>query len=99
LDLVDRTTIVEDPALNAGYPDGTPNDITITFADGEQVRKRVDFPRGHYRNPMSDDEVVAKFHRLARGVIPDATADRILSLAWRTDELTDLRDLLEFDVL
>jgi 2-methylcitrate dehydratase len=99
LDLVDRTSIVEDPALNAGYPEGIPNDITITFSDGGQIRKRVDFPRGHYRNAMTDDEVVAKFRRLARGVISDETADRILALAWRLEELNDLRSLLEFDVL
>jgi 2-methylcitrate dehydratase len=99
LDLVDRTTIAEDPKLNAGYPEGIPNDITITFADGSTISKRVDFPRGHYRNPMTDDEVVAKFSRLANGVIADADADKILSLAWKLDELPDLRPLLEFNVL
>ncbi len=99
LDLVDRTRIVEDPKLNDGYPGGIPNDITMTFADGSKISKRVDFPRGHYRNPMTDDEVVAKFRRLAKGVVSDASADRILSQAWKLEELTDLRVLLEFEVL
>ena len=99
LDLIDRTTIVEDPALNAGYPKGIPNDLTITCSDGTVVNKRVDFPRGHAENPMTDDEVVAKFRRMATGVISDADADRVLDQAWRLDELSDLTPLFKFDVL
>jgi len=99
LDLIDKTKIVEDAALNKGYPKGIPNDITITCADGSKVNKRVDFPRGHAGNPMTDDEVVAKFKRMANGVISDATADKILDTAWKLDTLKDVTSLFTFDVL
>ncbi len=98
LSLMDKTTIVEDPELNKGYPLGIPNDITITCTDGTNVSKRVDFPRGHARNPMTDDEVVAKFHRLAAGVIPDPTAAQVLDRAWNLDKLRDLSELFVFEV-
>ena len=99
LDLIDKTKIVEDPALNKDYPRGIPNDITITCTDGTRVNRRVDFPRGHAENPMTDDEVVAKFRRLADGVITDDTADRILDNAWNLDTMGDLTPLFAFKVI
>ncbi len=99
LDLIDRTKIVEVPELNKDYPKGIPNDVTITCADGTKVNKRVDFPRGHAENPMTDDELVAKFKRLADGVVTDATAEQTLETAWKLDTLSDITPLFSFDVI
>jgi len=99
LDLIDKTKIVENVELNKGYPKGIPNDVTITCTDGTKANKRVDFPRGHAENPMTDDEVVAKFKRMASGVISDESAENILKQAWSLDTLDDLTPLFSFDVL
>lgn len=99
LDLIDKTKIVEDAELNKGYPKGIPNDITITCADGTKAHKRVDFPRGHAENPMTDDEVVAKFHRMAEGVVTQETAKQILDRAWSLDTMDDVTPLFAFDVI
>jgi 2-methylcitrate dehydratase len=99
LDLMDRTRIVEDPELNKGYPLGIPNDITITLSDGTTVNKRVDFPRGHAQNPMTDEEVVAKFHRMAKEVVSEKVATEILDRAWNLEKLRDLNELLAFVVI
>lgn len=99
LALIDKTTIIEDSALNEGYPKGIPNDITITCTDGTIARQRVDYPRGHAQNPMTDDEVVAKFRRLANGVISAKEADRILGLCWKLDSLKDVSSVFTFKTL
>ncbi|MFQ5590512.1 MAG: MmgE/PrpD family protein [Phycisphaerae bacterium] len=99
LDLIDKTTIVEDPKLNEGYPRGIPNDVTITCTDGTKINKRVDFPRGHAENPMTDDEVIAKFKRMADGVISDPEAARILDQVWNLHDLPELTPLFAFKVL
>ncbi len=98
LDLLDVTTITEDPELNPGYPAGIPNRLTVTLADGTVLKKQVDYPRGHARNPMNDDEVVAKFAKLAEGVVSARTANRIVDLCMRLDKLDDLAQLFEFEV-
>lgn len=98
LDLIDRTQIVESAELNTDYPKGIPNDITITCADGTKVSKRVDFPRGHAGNPMTDDEVVAKFKRMAAGIITDKTSAEILDRAWHLDAMNDVTPLFTFEV-
>jgi len=101
LELIDRTTIVEDPALNKGYPKGIPNDVTITCGDGTRLSKRVDYPRGHAENPMSDEEVVAKFQRLASGVITKSTAAKLVEQVMKFDKLGSeaITSLFEFEVL
>jgi 2-methylcitrate dehydratase len=99
LDLIDRTRIVEDPELNKGYPKGIPNDLTITCTDGTKVNKRVDFPRGHAGNPMTDEEVIAKFKRMADGVLSNRTAATLLEQAWNLENLRDLTPLFAFEVL
>jgi len=62
------------------------------------VSKRVDFPRGHAENSMSDDEVVAKFNRMASGVVSEQTTKQILNRAWSLDELSDVTPVFAFPV-
>ena len=89
---------MENHELNKGYPKGIPNDITITCSDGTKVNKRVDFPRGHAENPMTDDEVVAKFKRLADGVLSEPQANDVLENAWGLDTMQDVTPLFAFKV-
>ncbi len=99
LSLLDKTKIYEEDELNADYPKGIPNHLKIELADGAKLDRRVDFPRGHAGNPMTDDEVVDKFMRNAAGVVSDATASNIIDLSWRLDELDRITPLLSFEVL
>ncbi|MBI4559267.1 MAG: MmgE/PrpD family protein [Candidatus Hydrogenedentes bacterium] len=99
LALLEKTTIAEAPELNSGYPEGIPNRLKITVEDGSVLDKRVDYPRGHARNPMTDDEVITKFKQLAAGVVSDATADAIIGHCMNLDTLHDLAPLFEFEVL
>ncbi|MEX0716073.1 MAG: MmgE/PrpD family protein [Planctomycetaceae bacterium] len=95
LGLVAKIKIVRDAALTARYPKGIPNRITITLADGRQETAENEFPRGHDRNPMSDEEVEAKFRRLAKGRLDMATQDKVLAACWRLEELSRVENLLE----
>ena len=77
LDLVSRTTVVEDPSLTAGYPAGIPNRVTVTLVDGTTLVAEVAFPPGHDKNPLSDADLARKFHRLADPSVGVDRADQI----------------------
>ncbi len=66
LDLVSRTTVVEDPKLTAGYPAGIPNRVTVTLDDGTKLVEEVAFPPGHDKNPLTDRQLAAQVPRPGR---------------------------------
>ncbi|ODU01024.1 MAG: 2-methylcitrate dehydratase [Planctomycetes bacterium SCN 63-9] len=77
LDLVARTTVVEDPRLTAGYPDGIPNRLTITLNDGRELVREISYPPGHDKNPLTDEQLSIKFHKLIDPVLGRARGDAI----------------------
>jgi 2-methylcitrate dehydratase len=86
LDLVARTTVIEDPALTAGYPAGIPNRVKVTLDDGTALVSEIAFPPGHDKNPLSDAQLAAKFHGLAD---PAIGAERAAQLWERLSRLED----------
>ncbi len=69
LDLVARTTVVEDPKLTAGYPAGIPNRVTVRLDDGSTLVSEMAFPPGHDKNPLTDAQLAVKFHGLIDPVL------------------------------
>src|SRR5579872_3326512 len=94
LGLVAKIKIHRDAALTARYPKEIPNRITLTLADGRKLVAENEFPRGHDQNPMTDEEVEAKFLRMASGRLPESQAQLILDLCWRFDELENIGELM-----
>jgi 2-methylcitrate dehydratase len=97
--VLDRVKIVETDECNRGYPLGIPNKLVIKLKGGKTLEKMVTYPRGHAGNPMTDDEVISKFKKLASGVVSDATADRIVNQALSFHELKGVSELLEFETV
>jgi 2-methylcitrate dehydratase len=96
-DIVNLTAKVHvhlDDALTPRYPKGIPNRIVITLTDGRQFTKEVEFPRGHAGNPMSDDEIVAKFRRMVEPRYGGARADQILDRCWNFERIANVTELL-----
>ena len=83
-DLVARTRVVEDPALTAGYPAGIPNRVTVTLDDGSVLVEEMAFPPGHDKNPLDDQGLAVKFHRLVDPELGEERAhaiwDRLIRL-------------------
>ena len=90
-----RMTLVEDPAFTASYPVEFNCRMEVTDRSGQVHEAGTRNPKGNRRNPMSDAEVEAKFHRLAAGVLPGPQRDRVLELVWSLEELPDLDLLFE----
>ncbi|MCE9530483.1 MAG: MmgE/PrpD family protein [Planctomycetes bacterium] len=95
LALVAKVKVHLDDALTPRYPNGIPNRIVVTLTDGRQFTKEVEFPRGHAGNPMTDDEVVAKFRRLVEPRYGKDSADRMLDRCWKFESITRVGELLE----
>lgn len=92
--LVQKIKVVGDAELNKKYPEGIPNRLTITMADGSVLEHEVTFPRGHHHNPMTDAEVESKFRSMAEPRLSETTILEILDRCWNLDKQTDIGELL-----
>jgi 2-methylcitrate dehydratase len=90
-----RITVQEDPRLTALYPsEGMPNRITAFLKGGTEVAAEVRIPKGHPQNPMSRQDIEAKFLRLSGTALGARRAETALKRLWRVEEETNLEVLL-----
>ena len=89
-----KVEVLHDATLDARYPNGIPNRITLTLKDGRRLVKEVEFPRGHAHNPMSDAEVEAKFRRVVEPKYGGQRASEMLARCWEFEKLTSVTDLI-----
>jgi 2-methylcitrate dehydratase len=99
LALVARVKVHRDAELSKRYPAGIPNRVTVTLTDGKQLVKEVECPRGHARNPMSNEEVEAKFRRLAEPRYGKERVHKILTACWNLEKVQSAGELLKLLVL
>lgn len=93
--LIQKTRIHRDSELDGLYPKGIPNRLRVTTANGKTYERLVTFPRGHAENPMTDEEVTAKFIRMTSPVLSRHQIDYALEYLWHLDSLEDVNALLE----
>jgi len=67
--------------------------MRIVTVSGAIHEAAVHYHRGHYKNPMTDAEVEAKFRHLAAGVLPAPRVDRLLETLWHVDTLGDAGEI------
>lgn len=69
--------VVRDAELDRGFPESYDTVVEVRMRDGRRFEARNSIARGYPEAPLSEDELVAKFRRLAGAV---AGPDRIASL-------------------
>jgi 2-methylcitrate dehydratase len=89
-----KVKVNHDTSLDAGYPKGIPNRITVTLVDGRKLVEEVAYPRGHAGNPMTDAEVEQKFRRAVEPKYGVEKAGRILARCWDLESLTSVTDMI-----
>jgi 2-methylcitrate dehydratase len=92
--MIKKIKVRSDPNLTKIYPRGIPAILEIIDNVGKIHRKRVEFPRGHHRNPMTDKEIEEKFRALTINTITKDRADEFLRKSWKLESITDISDLL-----
>jgi 2-methylcitrate dehydratase PrpD len=94
--LIDATDVHLDETLStAPVTERFRTDVTVTMSDGTVHHARVDQPHGAPGDPVTNSELVAKFHALADRVTSRARADAIERAVTGLAELDDIDDLID----
>jgi len=89
-ELIDKVILKGDPSLDKVRPAGISE---ITTKKGEKYSLRVDYPRGHAHNPMTDEEVVDKFTSMASRCMSDEYVKQVIDTVFELEKLDDIGKL------
>ena len=80
--------------VDASLPRGVSCRMTMIMKDGRKFVSQVDYPKGSIQNPMTDDELRAKFESLAQPVLGAGRATRIADLVNSIEKCADVAELM-----
>jgi 2-methylcitrate dehydratase len=95
-----KVEVVADPEIERDFPRLQRVHVTITTADGRQLMRELDYPKGDPRNPLTDAEIEAKFVALADPVMTTAAQQRLIRAVWsldRQDSVVNVMSLTRSD--
>lgn len=70
-------------------------DLEIVLKSGERKSVRVEYHRGHWKNPMTDAEMEEKFRSLARRYLTSEQTGRLLQQLWALENMPKAGSLVE----
>ena len=93
LELIDKITVEPDPTFVGEFTSGGSSEITTV--DGRRFEKRMEFPHGDFRDPLSDAEVEEKFKRTGRLCMDSSKIQSVIDTVWNLDKLETMQALTE----
>ena len=95
LELVSRVKCVPSEEADRVEKEYNLCDLELVLKSGEKKRVRVDYHRGHWKNPMTDAEMEEKFLGLAEKHLPRERIDALLKQLWALESLSKAAALVE----
>jgi len=93
-ELMLRIEFRDDPRYTAAFPGHQLGRLEVKLGSGQLVTLEQADPLGHPANPMTDDQLAAKFFRQTEGVLPEAAAQDLLGRLWTLEKQPSAGDLL-----
>jgi len=90
--MMGRVVLQKDIRIEKNFPEEWPARVAIDVLDGRHLETIIQHPKGDPKNPLSWDELIAKFKSLTGPVISASRSDEIIAL---TREGKCLHGLLE----
>lgn len=94
-EVLQKIKVVSDPEIDELFPRIKRARVTITTTDGQRYTAQTDVAKGDPADPMSDEDIIAKFRANARGVLSSERMDEVTEVTWRLDSLANMRKYME----
>jgi 2-methylcitrate dehydratase len=92
--LMARVKVRSDARLSGLYPEAAPARVSIRTKAGQTHVAEVLYPLGHARNPMSDADVVRKFHDMTAARLNETQRAGVLDALWAFERVDDVTDVI-----
>jgi 2-methylcitrate dehydratase PrpD len=94
-ELATKVKVTPDEGLDSIYPEECrPTTVEVVLKDSKTLTKRVDYPWGEPRNPLTDEQLLNKFARWSSPSISREKAEEIWEALLGLDGLEDISELM-----
>ena len=93
--LLEKTTVQVDPALDALTPNIWPAKLTVSLMDGTILESSVEYPKGDPENPLTWEEVIAKFEGLTAGILTREGCRNVVRLCQDVENMNHCGELIK----
>ncbi|MBI4917055.1 MAG: MmgE/PrpD family protein [Acidobacteria bacterium] len=90
-----KVEVVADAEIERMFPALQRVVVTITTTGGQVHERRLDYPKGDPRNPLTDAEIEEKFDALATGVLDAAGRQKVKDAVWHLEKLGSITELMQ----
>ena len=92
--LMQKIKIAESAEFTRQFPGALMTEIEVLTRQGGRFVEKASYPRGHAKNPMTEEDIESKFRTLADNVMTAAARDALLEALWAVDEAAQIGDVL-----
>lgn len=90
--LIGRVDVVATDEMERRYPESRPATVRVETTAGETLEAFEEYPRGCPENPLSEQELAAKFADFTDGVLDPSRRESIVDDAMRLDQFDDVAE-------
>ncbi len=94
-ELMPKIKVVAEPEFEKLFPRLKATEVTVTDSKGNKHTLRVDYPKGDYRDPMSEDELFYKFDSMVLDKMGREKRDRMVELIMNLENVNNIRDFMQ----
>ncbi len=91
---LNKVKVIADPEIEAVFPELQRVKVVIQTTDGREFEKKLDYPKGDPRNPLTDAEIAGKFAALAEGIATPDDVQRMQAAVECAEDFDDVRELM-----
>ena len=89
--MMQKVKVIHNPEFDLAFPKSWPARIKIRTRDGKNLENKVDFPKGDVVNPLSWDELIARFKEHSKDVFDQTQQDRIVEALQHLEKWKDIK--------
>ncbi len=94
LEMVRNVEVRADPEFTKSYPEKLTVRVTLLSKSGAKFEKMFDYPKGHFRDPLSDAEVAGKFQKFAQVHMQAGAIKSALDATWGFERVGSIGEFM-----
>ncbi len=93
-ELLPKIKVVAEPKFEELFPKLKATEVAITTTDDVNLILSVDYPKGDYRDPMTEDELLYKFDSMVLDKMGREKRDRLVDAIMNLEKVENVRDFM-----